>query len=659
LLTGVAEALKRIRRFLALGAALLVTLGLGWVVVRALVLDPQSPFLLDEGESLWIRLQEAPHLRSRAPESVATTFRVFLSLDRSPHRALLQLRAMRRAEVRLDERLVFRSASRPERLKEAVEIDLAPLLRSGSHEIRITVENHLGPPALWLCSPDLGLFSGPRWEASRDGQRWSRAWPARDLQPAAISRQFPRAEEALWACLPWLLPVFLLGFAAVQWGSRLAWPRWLPRGILTAGGLRFGLLFAWLVLGAHNLLSLPLFVGMDVRQHLEYVQVVAEEGRLPLPTEGWQMFQPPLFYLLCAPLYHLFQSLSDPETTLFLLRVLPLACGAAQVEICYRALREVYPREEGLQALGTLLGGLLPMNLYVSQVVGNEPLAGCLSGMLVVLALRCAGSPAARSWRRLFLLGLLLGLAALAKTSALLLVPPLVLLLGQVVADETPGRRAVLASKQLGVVLGTALLVGGWYYLRNWIELGRPFLGGWDPARAFVWWQEPGYRTVSQLLTFGESLSYPVYSALAGVWDSLYSTLWMDGLLSGISEFRFRPPWDYDLVLAGAWLSLVPSAALIAGVLLGARRESATVQRAILFARLGILLFLGAVLFLFVTVPIYSTAKASYALGLTPCLALLFVAGVRPLWRWRLLRAALSGWMVAWALASYLAYFAR
>jgi 4-amino-4-deoxy-L-arabinose transferase-like glycosyltransferase len=157
------------------------------------------------------------------------------------------------------------------------------------------------------------------------------------------------------------------------------------------------------------------------------------------------------------------------------------------VEISYRTLRIVFPKREDLQVIGTLIGGLLPMNLYLSQAVGNEPLAGCLSATVLVLALKLNRSrPGALPKWHLPILGFVLGLALLAKVTAVLLVPPPIFLLAYVhSAGDRPARRIALT---VAVALGVALVVSGWYYLRNWIQLGKPFIGGWEPSHYIGWW---------------------------------------------------------------------------------------------------------------------------------------------------------------------------
>ena len=48
----------------------------------------------------------------------------------------------------------------------------------------------------------------------------------------------------------------------------------------------------------------------------------------------------------------------------------------------------------------------------------------------------------------------------------------------------------------------------------------------------------------------------------------MYSTLWGDGLVSGMADSISGPPWNYDLMAAGYWISLGVSLLLLIGAAL-------------------------------------------------------------------------------------------
>jgi hypothetical protein len=267
-----------------------------------------------------------------------------------------------------------------------------------------------------------------------------------------------------------------------------------------------------------------------------------------------------------------------------------MLCGGLQLEICYRAARKVYPDSNALQSIAMLVGGLLPMNLYSAQFVGNEPLAGCLTALTFLLALLLISEPEQHRHLAYFAgLGAVWGLAMLSKVSPLVLAPLLVLAIAyRGWMSRVPASRTIM---QMAVMIGAATLTAGWYYLRNWYYLGRPFVGGWDPSRGIDWWQDPGYRTWSQFTSFGTSLEQPVYAGYWSLADSLYSTLWTDGFLSGLAVAPQDIPWNVLWLEALAWLGLVPCGCIVLGGLLCCRSPSRPARDCLIFALAMLALF--------------------------------------------------------------------
>jgi len=630
----------------------LLAVGIG-MAVRAVLRDPEVPFLISEGGAQWIRFDEPFNLKGQQRGESVAGFRTRFVVEQPPKRAVLTFRALRAANIEIDDQRVYATAADHALWKRRHQVDLAEYLTPGPHKLVIMVENRAGPPCALAYCQALGLHTDAAWEASNDGQTWAQAVPAGRRWVSELSRQFPRADRAFAAKWYVWSPLFLAVFVLA-----LGWDR-VPLRV-TARSVRWTLLAAWVVLAANNIGKVPLFLGFDFEGHMDYIQYIADNRRLPLANEGWTMFQAPLFHLVSAPIFAVTTSLFSLETMGRALRVIPLLCGMVQIELAYRAVRHVWPEREDLQALGAFVGGLLPMNLYMSQYIGNEPLTGCLVGLVVVVALGLHRDPAkGLTNRHVLLLGLLLGLAVLSKVTALLMAPPLALLLVSASLTQAgpANRRFMRAAAALGMVFGAAFLVAGWYYVRNWVELGTPFLGGWESLRGLEWWQCPGFRTPGQFCAFGEALAYPVYACTASFWDGVYSTLWLDGDLSGIAVYDYVPPWNYGFVLSGAWLALPLMAALVVGVAVTARRPARAAANGLLFCVGCLGLYLAAMLYGFLVAPMYCVVKASYTLGLIPCYAVLIAAGFDRLARGRAPRAIMCGAVACWGVAAYLAYF--
>jgi hypothetical protein len=621
---------------LALLALVSLVVGL-WV--WGLAHTPGSPLLVSGGGGAWIRNDDPFVLNMRPDKERQVLFRSFARIPAGASAATLQVEARERVSGFLDRRPFFSATTGS--LTGPRSLRLPEHLPPGDHELVFLVAATHTHPLLKVNAPALALASDGAWQTSVDGVTWRPALLATEVRAPALQDAFPSSGQALRQVLPWL---------ALAFGAGLAWI-WLQerRGWRTpeARHVRWVLLALWASLAVNNLPKVPPYIGMDILAHLDYVKFIAQHHRLPLANQGWQMFQPPLTYLLAAPLYACFPRISDGQA-LMALRVLPLLSGLLQVEVCYRAVRAVFPGRNGLQIAGTALGGFLPMNLYLSQVFGNEPLAGLLSGLALLWVVTRLRTPE-RLLEPAFAAGLggLLGLALLAKVSVLLIIP---VLAGTCILRSGAGGRARLTFT--AVLAGALLATAGWYFTWTWIHLGRPFVGGWDPARGIAYWQDPGFVTLASLTRFGAALAHPVYAGSAGFWNGLYSTLWLDGTLSSKIDLEFVPPWNYGFMLASALTALAPCAALAAGAATAWRRPPVALS----LACLGVLL-LGVLQLHLTAVPSFATLKATYLVGLLPCFAILGASGLAALPRRRWARALAAGLLAAWIVSVYAGYF--
>ncbi|HSA78467.1 MAG TPA: hypothetical protein VLG72_06380 [Nitrospirota bacterium] len=613
----------------------------------------EAPFLRAEGGAQWIKLTEPVSLRSWTGKFTVAYRKQFI-LEKAVPDAVLTVRALRTAEIYLDGQTVsaFDKQDDWHSPRSVVVKGLLP----GPHEIGIAVSNENGPSLLLAYCGALGIFTGPGWESSVDGVNWLPATLAEEKKLADVSLRFPSTIDAFRTLIPVYLPLFVISFfVALFFRSVRERHPIIGRAALSPSQIRWALLAAWAVLTVNNISKIPLSLGFDAVHHYEYIEYIMKRGTIPLATEGWQMFQSPLYYLLSAGFAKMLSLFLSGSTVSFALRVIPLLCGALQVQLAYQAAQYVFPGRKDLQTMGTIVGGLLPMNLYISQVVGNEPLAGILSAGAIVLALGILTREGPLPRKKLVWLGIATGLAFLTKVTAVLLLPAVALVLLYVMSKKKEPARNIIAG--LVIFLGAVILVSGWYYLRNWIELGRPFVGGWDVARGIIWWQEPGYRTIQDFISFGTSLSYPVFSAVNGFWDSIYSTFWLDGLNSSIVTYESGPPWNYDFMISGALLSLLPAAGIILGFIISLGRPRST-HPCQVFSAYCIAVYFSALLYLYVTVPIYSTAKATYTVGLLPCYVILCMSGIDVLTRNKYARAAVYALLCCWSVSVYSSYFA-
>src|ERR1035441_2495247 len=176
------------------------------------------------------------------------------------------------------------------------------------------------------------------------------------------------------------------------------------------------------VLFANNLKVLPNLLGYDVTGHLPYIRYIQENHALPLASEGWEMFQPPLYYVICAALLQMLSLSLHDALPVMALRVFGLVIGVAHFAVVWASLRLLFPGERSKPRWGLVLAACLPPLLYLSQYVTNEALAAALVSASVYLTLRMLRAERA-SWKLCAGLGLCLGAALLTKSTAVLALP--------------------------------------------------------------------------------------------------------------------------------------------------------------------------------------------------------------------------------------------
>jgi hypothetical protein len=468
--------------------------------------------------------------------------------------------------------------------------------------------------------------------------------------------------EALQRHWAWVALLFLAGAAASLALRGRGSPRLLPS--LPGASLALALA-AWAALFAHKLVRLPVTVGFDARNHLAYVDLLLRRRELPLATEGWSTFHPPLFYALCAALLPAGEPAPDPGAAASLvLKAVVFASGWLGLGVTALLARRLLPGDPGARALAVLFAAVLPVNLYTAAYFSNESLHTLLASLALLATvdvLLVARPPLAK----LVWLGALFGLAALTKFTVLVLIPiAFAFVAGKLwrVDREPPAR---LAARLLAAALPMAA-IAGWFYLRNWLRFGDPLVANWRlPGAGHTWWQQPGFHTLAYFTRFGEALVHPYMAGFRSFWDSSYSTFWGDGFIGGrVFPADRHGLWNYDFMSIGYWLALPATLLILAGALRGARvalRDPDPGRRAAFGLLAAAAWGLGlAYLYLTLRLAFFAQAKATYLLALLTPLAIWFALGFRDLdaalaGRPRL-RAALHGWLAAFAGVLYLGF---
>jgi hypothetical protein len=290
----------------------------------------------------------------------------------------------------------------------------------------------------------------------------------------------------------------------------------LERSLLTA------ILALFILLSVTYSVVVPPFEASDELWHYPMVKYIADHWSLPVQEPGvetpWRQegSQPPLYYFLgalatswidtsdIAQVRHLNphadNGIATPDgnvnlvvhqprreafpwrgtvLAIHIVRFLSVLMMTAGVYLTYRVVQEVFPQPPWLALGAAAIHAFTPMVVFIAGAVNNDNLVVPLSSLALLMLIRIANERISESanerkvtWKipvaRYLMLGVVLGLAALTKTSSL----GLTLLTAIVVTV-----RAVRHPEHVGgwreffvggfCTLLPVLAIAGWWYLRN------------------------------------------------------------------------------------------------------------------------------------------------------------------------------------------------
>ena len=629
-------------------------------------------FLTRHAPADWILYPKPPVLHLQGIAELPAAFQRSFVVPQGQRTATLSLRACRRCEVSIN----GQSVALPEtsgNWKQARTVEVGRFLEAGENTLRVTVFNRVGPPALWLMLRGTGveLNSDASWEVSYAGAVWQPAHLATQPLPVGPGTPAGGGETTLgsvgraWKGLMVLLALSAGVLALWRWwhereSTRMLPARWRwtsdPASVLLAV-----IAMSWIFLWAHNVSFVPRNAGFDTDGHLEYIKYIQAHRALPLADQGWEMHQPPLYYVLCAGLLNGFGLAADSFDGLAMLRLLGLLIGLVHLGIVFASVRLLFPGEAAQQVVGLSLAGFLPMHLYLSHYVTNETLAACLISATLLYLLRLLGAEQA-SLKSYAAAGIFLGLALLTKVTAVVLAPfALAALLYPALRGGSSGTRSRVRKAIYALAgVGLCLAVCGWHYGRVWRHFGHVLFAETRFGFGIGWWQDPGYRTAAYFAHFGRSLFEPFFSGLASFGDGLYSTLWGDGLCGGEASLMLRPPWNYDLMTSGFLLALGPTALILAGLGVAAARYFRKPEIRWVLLLFFAFMMLLALIHLNLGVPGYAEAKSFYGLCALVPICALAAAGWPVLVRnGKPVRVLASAALTLWAMTSYASFWIR
>lgn len=276
-----------------------------------------------------------------------------------------------------------------------------------------------------------------------------------------------------------------------------------------AGSLVAIVVMLYVVLATLFALRTPLWQSPDEPAHFNYVKHVATGHGIPVLQPGdwdaayleqlkadkfppelavdsvrYESHQPPLYYVLAAPVYAASKGL-PLGIVVVLVRLVSILFAAAALVVAYHVMATIFPQSRLLQVAVPAFIGLIPQHVHISASINNDALAELVIGLVILACVRFLreSSPVGKvSIRWAVVLGGLTGVALLTKTTVY---GAVVVVLAAVILVNRPLTGAVLArrfgdaapllgrtARAAGLTLGIALLVGGWWFVRNSLVYG-------------------------------------------------------------------------------------------------------------------------------------------------------------------------------------------
>lgn len=252
---------------------------------------------------------------------------------------------------------------------------------------------------------------------------------------------------------------------------------------------------AYLILAVLYATRVPIWNAPDEPAHYNYIHSIAVGHQLPVLRPGdynqnllarlthekfppgesiaalrYESHQPPLYYLLAAPVLAVFQS-APIRSQVVALRLFTTLIGALFIVATYRLARLLFPKSEVAALAAGAFVAFIPQHLFMTAAIDNDALAELMLAVSLIVAIEDVAERG-RS-RRDLRAGVVVGLSVLTKlvagVSAVLVVAGLA-----GAALLAPDRPAAFRQLPLRVarVAGVAFAISGWWFVRNFIVYG-------------------------------------------------------------------------------------------------------------------------------------------------------------------------------------------
>jgi 4-amino-4-deoxy-L-arabinose transferase-like glycosyltransferase len=237
----------------------------------------------------------------------------------------------------------------------------------------------------------------------------------------------------------------------------------------------------------------PDWQAPDEPAHYNYIRQIAETGQIPiielgdwdqayldqlkgsafdpvlldrLPQIQYEDHQPPLYYLLGAPIY----TLSNGNLTA--LRWYSVSLGIGIVLCAFCVGRVIVPAHPPMALAMAAFIAFLPQHVAILGSVNNDALGWLIADIILLASLMYVQDSRIRPW----MLGLMVGVALVTKATAYIMAA--VALLAVLLRWRRSSTAPRVLVREAALLLIPALLIGGLWWLRNVDVYGFPDVMG-------------------------------------------------------------------------------------------------------------------------------------------------------------------------------------
>jgi 4-amino-4-deoxy-L-arabinose transferase-like glycosyltransferase len=226
----------------------------------------------------------------------------------------------------------------------------------------------------------------------------------------------------------------------------------------------------------------PPWQNPDEPAHFNYIRAIADQAVFPELTADcydqgylstltarkfpkelsldrvcYEFHQPPTYYILAGSIFRV----SDRQ--LIAVRALSVLLGAGIVSLSYLIGRSIFPGRPDISLGGMAFVAFVPMHVAILSSVNNDSLASlCFAAILLALVRRLKSHPGQPTLKNDILLGILLGLALVTKTTIYIAIPLVACVL---IFERARWKQKLL--RPVATVFGLALLIALPWYIRN------------------------------------------------------------------------------------------------------------------------------------------------------------------------------------------------